>query len=472
MDIDSIREDYEHNRKDYSITQQEIDQLEAQKAEKHAEWETISSLGVGAICPRCQQTLSEKHYKLLESKIEKEIGEIDEKITGSKTKLIEIEEKTTSGKVNLTDLEKKAKRLNKLRVEEATLGKDREARDRYLADEEQARDRKSEHEALLENDSFANDQKQEIATINSQRTELKPHVQRYDELRNRGNQLEDMHVEDEYNESKAIVDRLPELTATQTTLESNKAGLRATLEEKTGDLSKIKAGLKKFEGLDAELSSLQEKDKALIRDEATEAARIKAQKTEVEATGQRITRLEEDLTRYKKDLLEAEELQIVETWLREILIPSLQMIEKNILLSLNQEFNKMFKRWFSELIESEELQGLIDEDFTPVVEQSGYGLDVESLSGGEKTSVALSYRLALNTIVKQATNTMKSNMLILDEPTDGFSKEQLFKMRDILNELDCSQVILVSHEKELETVADYIYRVRKDGNVSTVVPPV
>ena len=66
---------------------------------------------------------------------------------------------------------------------------------------------------------------------------------------------------------------------------------------------------------------------------------------------------------------------------------------------------------------------------------------------------------------------MKSNLLILDEPTDGFSKDQLNKMREILIDLNCEQIIIVSHEQELENVADYIYRVTKDGNTSMVQPP-
>jgi exonuclease SbcC len=63
---------------------------------------------------------------------------------------------------------------------------------------------------------------------------------------------------------------------------------------------------------------------------------------------------------------------------------------------------------------------------------------------------------------------MKSNLLILDEPTDGFSKEQLFKIREILNEIKCPQVIIVSHEKELESFADQVFRVEKKGGVSEI----
>ncbi|MCE7699569.1 MAG: SMC family ATPase, partial [Methanobacterium paludis] len=90
------------------------------------------------------------------------------------------------------------------------------------------------------------------------------------------------------------------------------------------------------------------------------------------------------------------------------------------------------------------------------------------LSGGEKTSVALAYRLALNIIVQAESTGMESNLLILDEPTDGFSKEQLYKVRDILNELNCPQIILVSHERELESFADNIFRVEKVDGISKV----
>ena len=65
---------------------------------------------------------------------------------------------------------------------------------------------------------------------------------------------------------------------------------------------------------------------------------------------------------------------------------------------------------------------------------------------------------------------MKSNLLILDEPTDGFSREQLYKVREILKELNCPQVIIVSHERELGSFADNVFRVEKvDGNSRVTV---
>lgn len=155
-------------------------------------------------------------------------------------------------------------------------------------------------------------------------------------------------------------------------------------------------------------------------------------------------------------------------WIRDYFLPTIETIETSVLANINEEFNERFREWFSMLIEDTTKDARIDEDFTPIVEQDGYEHDVQYLSGGEKNSIALAYRLALNCLVQKVSVGMKSNLLILDEPTDGFSKEQLYKVRDILNELKCPQVILVSHEKELESFADHIYRVSKNNGVSII----
>jgi DNA repair protein SbcC/Rad50 len=120
------------------------------------------------------------------------------------------------------------------------------------------------------------------------------------------------------------------------------------------------------------------------------------------------------------------------------------------------------------LVEDPGKQAKVDEEFTPVVQQDGIDQDVSYLSGGEKTSIALAYRLALNSIVQKVSTGMKSNLLILDEPTDGFSKEQLSKVREILDELESPQIILVSHERELESFADQVVRVTKSNGVSNI----
>ncbi|MDG7016045.1 MAG: SMC family ATPase, partial [Nitrososphaerota archaeon] len=210
---------------------------------------------------------------------------------------------------------------------------------------------------------------------------------------------------------------------------------------------------------------------------------------EVEATEKRLSGLRDTLSRAMEDIEFAkrteeegkaevarredasrrrDRMQEYGLWLADYFLPTLQLIEKSVMQSLNQEFDSLFQGWFAALVDDPGKEARVDEDFTPVVRQDGYEQDVYYLSGGEKTSVSLAYRLALNSLV-QRVSTAKSNILILDEPTDGFSKEQLGSVREVLDEVECQQVIVVSHEKELESFADQIYRVVKENGESKVL---
>ena len=138
------------------------------------------------------------------------------------------------------------------------------------------------------------------------------------------------------------------------------------------------------------------------------------------------------------------------------------------MLNLKEEFSKLFSKWFSILV-SDSLSAKLDDNFSPVIEQQDYELDYSFLSGGERTSVALAYRLSLNQVINSMLSNIKTtNLVILDEPTDGFSEQQLDKMRDVLNQLNIEQLILVSHEQKIESFVDNIVRIRKENGITKV----
>jgi exonuclease SbcC len=209
------------------------------------------------------------------------------------------------------------------------------------------------------------------------------------------------------------------------------------------------------------------------RRKATDAlSRIGKELSSLEATVAQQKKLVEFLEREieakERDLKKARLLTENKIWLEDYFIKALEAIERHVMIAFQQEFNQFFQQWFELLVEDPTKSARIDEEFTIIVEQDGYEQNVNYLSGGEKTSVALAYRLALNMIVRKVATSMESNLLILDEPTDGFSKEQLLKVQDILTELECPQVIIVSHERELESFADQIFRVSKEDGISTI----
>ena len=62
---------------------------------------------------------------------------------------------------------------------------------------------------------------------------------------------------------------------------------------------------------------------------------------------------------------------------------------------------------------------------------------------------------------------MENNLIILDESTDGFGKEQLIRLRRVLEELESAQIMVVSHERELDSFVD-TYRITKEGSISRI----
>tara|TARA_B100001964_G_scaffold245773_1_gene335879 strand:+ start:5909 stop:7987 length:2079 start_codon:yes stop_codon:yes gene_type:complete len=157
----------------------------------------------------------------------------------------------------------------------------------------------------------------------------------------------------------------------------------------------------------------------------------------------------------------------MQNWLENYFINLMGTMERHIMLQVYKEFNELFKTWFNILIEDETISVRLDDKFTPVIEQNGYETYVENLSGGEKTAVALSYRLALNKVINDIVVDIKTKeILMLDEPTDGFSSEQLDKVRDVLDQLNMQQVVIVSHESKIESFVDNVIMVGKEEHVS------
>ena len=61
------------------------------------------------------------------------------------------------------------------------------------------------------------------------------------------------------------------------------------------------------------------------------------------------------------------------------------------------------------------------------------------------------------------------DLIILDEPTDGFSMEQLDKIRDVLDQLKMNQVIIVSHEAKIESFVNNVIKINKEEHVSNIM---
>ncbi|MGV8151212.1 MAG: AAA family ATPase [Candidatus Woesearchaeota archaeon] len=188
---------------------------------------------------------------------------------------------------------------------------------------------------------------------------------------------------------------------------------------------------------------------------------------DIETTSKEITRIKEEIGLKEKLIEKINYITDLNHWITEYFIDLTSAIEKNIMRKVHGEFNELFKEWFSIIVQDQELDVQIDEDFAPSIRQNNYDTTIDNLSGGEKTAVALAYRLALNKVINDFINNIKTkDLIILDEPTDGFSSEQLDRMRDVLDSLKVKQLIIVSHEAKMESYAEHIIRIYKNNHVS------
>lgn len=231
----------------------------------------------------------------------------------------------------------------------------------------------------------------------------------------------------------------------------------------------LNENLNKFNNLEDEYNKLKESLNVI----SIKERQIEIKKASLDSEFSTLTKEMEYL---KHDIKKKEDIKIkissynkLKSWLTDNFIIMVETIEKNVMVKLNYDFNNIFQKWFNNMIGDENIQIKIDENFSPLIIQAGHDINYEYLSGGEKTAVALSYRLALNQTINSILSSLNTkDLIILDEPTDGFSSEQLDRVRLVLNELTAKQIILVSHESKIESFVDNVIRFNKKEHVSSI----
>ncbi len=400
-------------------------------------------------CPTCHQEVPESHKSRI-IKQEKEKKEKLETVTDDLRKQEEILSKGSEElKAKIRDIEEKERKMQSLRLEiENIQEKIRSAKEKQ--------EQKAKLSAELEN---SEKKLSEIKDIDNKKIHEKKALLRKLQL-----------YLNEQKEKKYIMNMIEEKKKNIHELERQKAGLKKEI----GDISTRKRELQEkkdrlffseeeYAALKKEIDEKTEQEKAISTRKAYHERDIKNIKENVERLDREISSMQEE----KKKLMKTKEMH---SWLSGHFLKLMDNIEKHVFLNIYNEFNSLFEQWFNVLIDEETMSARMNKRFTPVVEQNGYEIEVANLSGGERTAAALAYRLALNKVVNDLMSEIKTkDLIILDEPTDGFSSEQLDRVRDVLEEIGVKQAIVVSHESKIESFVDNVIRINKDEHVSEVV---
>ncbi|MBM3234201.1 hypothetical protein FJZ19_03835 [Candidatus Pacearchaeota archaeon] len=235
------------------------------------------------------------------------------------------------------------------------------------------------------------------------------------------------------------------------------------LESHIGGLKSLVLELSKYDNIYNNKTKELEEAKKI---EKTAEIKFESTKREIELGKKEILEISLEIEKKEETKRKLIYLSELEDWLSSQFLELVSFTEKNVMLRLREEFSKLFNEWFNILV-PETFSVRLDEDFTPIIEQQDFELDYSYLSGGERTAIALAYRLALNQTINSLLSKIKTrDLVILDEPTDGFSEQQLDKMRDILSQLKVRQLILVSHESKIESFVENIIKLKKEAGIT------
>jgi exonuclease SbcC len=136
----------------------------------------------------------------------------------------------------------------------------------------------------------------------------------------------------------------------------------------------------------------------------------------------------------------------------------LRSISKPLIQKYTKEFFNEFNFNYSDLT--------LDEDYEVTV----YGPEGESsmsmVSGGEKIAIALALRLGIT----QAMSKGELDTILLDEPTIHLDSSRRHELINLLKDMSLlPQMIIVTHESQLENAADNLIKVEKENGISKVI---
>lgn len=112
----------------------------------------------------------------------------------------------------------------------------------------------------------------------------------------------------------------------------------------------------------------------------------------------------------------------------------------------------------------------LDDDYEITVIGPSGSQSVDAVSGGERVALAIALRMAVARVIAGG----RVSTMIMDEPTVFLDEERRRELIEILKKAFreeakvIPQLIIVSHDRELEDAADVVYMVTKEGGWSKV----
>lgn len=421
----------------------------------------LDMLGESETCPVCKTKLTPEHRDKVKYEMQMEIEALKERLK-------QIERGIEKAKYQKRKIEEEIERVSKINVERIKqLQEEIESQKKKLAEHYKELQRIITGLNDLENDirSKISDIESKIKEIEEKLNELIKEIEHKPE--DPENELRELRKKkEEYDRLKPIADKygelLKELKEKQEKLEQlemEKCKLQEEIEKLGYDKKhheeirkKHEELLRKFESIKTEF---EEKNNSLKK-KLEELNEVEEKIKELE---EKLNNLEAELDKVKKFINDLERIRAayhkdgVQKLLRKKFAPALSELATKYIESFNMDITDIY----------------LSEDFDISVTKNSVEVPISLLSGGEKVAVALALRLAIARVLAR-----RLSVVIMDEPTTHLDEERRRDLVEILGkffkaESTVPQIIIVTHHRELEDVADTMYLVQKVDGISKVV---
>ena len=388
-----------------------------------------------AKCPLCGRELTEEHREKLIGELLEEAAKLREEKERIKREREEAERKLKEGNLRKNMIEKiDAEKLRSLGAELE------EKRRRRVDAERELEETKAKFEKLVELEKRIEETLREAEDF---KADYEAYVQAENQLKALGSKeaLEEAYKDAVREKEKAE----KEFSA----VEKEICGLGY-------DEGKYDAAKRKVEQVKAEL---EEERRELARLEGERDSKRK----EVKSCEERIRELEEKEAEARRlesfvRLLE----RIRNAYGKDGIQKLIRARAKRAIEVYTREYLNKFNLDYSDV--------RLNEDYEVIVIGPSGDQSVDAISGGERVALAIALRMAIARVIAGD----KIGVMIMDEPTVFLDEERRKELIEILKRgfreeaRVVPQLIVVSHDRELEDAADTVYMVTKEGGWSKV----
>jgi exonuclease SbcC len=236
-------------------------------------------------------------------------------------------------------------------------------------------------------------------------------------------------------------------------------------------LSSVKEEIAKFDivKLDVAKKAKEEASKHLVQltERLNERENTLLRQSKLEAE------LKERLSRANEKIREKSRIERIQS-----VIGDLRDVYRTVTPHLRGEYvqflTKYVQKVLDDMTEGSDRQYFVDinETYTPQIREGEYWREVSYVSGGERTLLAIAYKIGLGQLIMEARTGHGLDLLILDEPTESLGTEDgsIGRLAEAISHLrSVEQIIAVTHSEAFANRSGHLIRVRKEAGKSVVV---